>query len=1385
MNFVDSVGNANFAATWIFGISAQRMNLVASHYIPPALLQWSSKQAHPEEIPFAERVDGAVLNVDISGFTDLTERVATLGKPGAEQINHVLTEFFAEVTQVIERHGGIILDYEGDSVIVGWRTPASAAAERSWRDCLCCASDILQGFSSRQFQGHRLDVRVTMGTGAIDLIHLGFGEGRRFLLVAGDAIDEAVSLSQFARAGEALVSADKATRLQDHFSFEPTHTPNARLLGAPKTQAGFSEAPAAFDHGHSPAAETAQRYILPLLRDRLQSALADWMGELRTLTCIFAEIGLSEGGDDLERINAFAIEMERVLESLGGALISIRLRDGHLRAETAFGLPGQSQNNDDWRAIATATALQSWAHSERVGMSAGVATGRAFCGPYGAPQFRQYAVIGSAVNRAARLREVATGRILVDEDTRKICARSSEFDGPWPLKLSGIRGMVQAYVPSRQNPRQPVRHLHRVIGRDRERDLLKSLRTASRTSMQVGVVHGRAGIGKSTLVEAALSDDPAEEGVVAIGMADALDRQTPYLAWRDILRRFLNLPAGPINDVTALPALQARLRSAIGDAPLAPLINDVMDLRLPETRFTAGMPANVRAENLRKLLLKLILHNLRQRHTTLVIEDAQWLDSNSWDLLSEVARAAPSGLVLITSRPSEETEQRLPDLAGSEHTLLHIRLQPLKEAEVIEFANDLLEGSNLSKSLQDVIVQTSDGIPLFVEELCHHALNVDQPVGRGPPELPKVLEAAILGRIDALTPEDQLVLKTASVFGLRFTRLSIARVGRLAERGIDVDAALMRITDMRLFKSAENRPDEFEFRHQIIRDLVYDGMLRDQKVDTHAALARDMETTGTAEDVETLPLLLMHWRGAGDPAKVATYLERLAALRLRQFDNMAAISLLEEYFERIADPTVPRDVMRDARCCVMLGEANAGLGKMIEAETAFCAGLDHLGMRAPTSRLSLSLALSTEILGQILHRVRLKPVETYPLVTEASSDLRHQKAEMAARAHEALMQKFYFDGQKARLLHSALAAANLSEGLGRATPSLAVNTAGLGAICGIIPLRRQARHYLGRASEMAKRVDVPSASSRVSLYDGLYATAAADFETAGRRFREGMASAEAIGNERLWCEHAVSYELICSPWSRTPAFQDMETWRSLLDRLERISRERDDRQVQACALLGRLRGDRSAGVRQEKGSEHETLAHYLAPSSPRLEMIHYAEGAGLLATAALEAGDLAGAMAWLGIARQHMTNIESGMKSRSLPAFAAVFDACRLQMELGDAKDRAAAIELGALVVRKLRTFARIYPIGRPHLRLFQGDLAFNRERHTLAARHWRSGLAQAKGIEMMAAADILSGRLDAFRAGQSPLFAINGAGPRLQTGAGPREQAQSRCPGNSRADSG
>jgi len=527
-------------------------------------------------------------------------------------------------------------------------------------------------------------------------------------------------------------------------------------------------------------------------------------------------------------------------------------------------------------------------------------------------------------------------------------------------------------------------------------------------------------------------------------------------------------------------------------------------------------------------------------------------------------------------------------------------------------------------------------------------------------------------------------------------------------------------------------------------------MLTTQRTEAHTTVARALEAKLGMEPA-SLPLILQHWRAADVTEGVMSYLDQVAELKLRQYDNVAAIALIQELLALAEQNEQPLDRQREAKCQLILADAAKSAGQMELSRRSYEKGLALLGMPVPAGPPGLAFSLVREALMQI--RSRLFPPDL-PLVSNTATTVDRENFIAAARAHDALTQIYYFAGEKKRLLHATLRATNLAERFHELSPTLAISYASLGAICGVIPLRRDAGRYLLLASHVASQFDDPVASIHVHLLAGLYATAVGHWSKARDEFAAGVDLSLALGDMRKWSELAVGLETISGPWLLTGSFLGIDEWHALILRICESGRERGDFQVLACGLLGAVRGYRV--LRRFEGEEVEQLAELVGHHSAELELIHCVEAAGLLASAAREQGDVDLYASWLQRAQEFLDDVNPGMKSRTLPALVAVFDACidwrTDHVQPGAATEQQLAIGRG--VVKKLEHFARIYPIGRPAALRSQGDLHWVHGRRNKTLKRWERSLRSAVALRMPRDAVAAQERLEALGGSSQALTA-------------------------------
>jgi len=954
---------------------------------------------------------------------------------------------------------------------------------------------------------------------------------------------------------------------------------------------------------------------------------------------------------------------------------------------------------------------------------------------------------------ASRISSVAAGRILVDEATAARASRYIRFDGPWPLHLAGIRDSTKSFVPlgvvdaDRLSSQQ-------FINREGEIEALQGLlKQTAGGSTEFVLIDGEPGIGKTALVSF-FARTSTEAGVeVWEGACDALDQVTPYLAWRSIIAQCLDLDISARKIAEVITSVQHALPDDPGLRKLIPLLNDVLDLKLPEDLLTTNMARDVRAENLRRLLLGIITKRLSSAQNLIILEDIQWADEGSLHLIVKLAQASSKTLVIATCRNAHEVQSFIRTLSDKAINYRRLSLRHLSKKHTVELACKRLSRAQVSDWFGQLIMETTEGNPLFVDEICHVisqgkgvASETDDPIERDDAaNLPKALETAILSRVDHLPMDDQLTAKLASVFGLTF-RVDLLKA--IAPKGLEVADSIGRLLDHELVKPLPGRVGELTFRHRIIRDLVYTSLLTKQRRESHSAIARLLEADSSSADSVRLPLILHHWRCADSPQKMVLYLDQVAALRLRQFDNMTAINLLNECLALSREHDIDLDKQKRAVCYLLLGEAYVGIGRMAGARKSYEVGLSLLDQALPRSWAGLMLSLFWQGLGQCLSRFKGEPFAETP-ASFANRRASWQRFHMAAQAYEDLTRIYYLAGEKVRMLHATLKATNLAERLHERTPDLAINYATLGAICGVIPLRRQAEHYLGRASKLANFYDEPNVTSIVHLTEGLYRTSIADWAQAKANFVAGLNVAKAAGDKRRWCELAISLETICGPWLLTPAFSSLQAWSALLDEMYLIGRDRDDIHVLGCAVLGSLRGNRILGRDSQTKIWLKEMDELLRQEGSELELIHRVEGCSHLASMEFTQGNIEAGDAWLLKCDRLLPDLHPGLKVRTLAALSFLFDSCMERMALTKSgTDASLELELAKRALSKLKRFTRIYPVGQSERLRCEGDFCAMKGQSRTAAKLWQQSRERAIRLKIALPAFQATERLD--RAGHA-----------------------------------
>lgn len=864
----------------------------------------------------------AVLFADISGFTPLTARLAARGGAGAEDLSRLLNDYFGKLLALVAAHGGEPLKFAGDALLALWPAAGADLALATQRAAACALAIQQCLFRYDAGGGTTLALRVSIAQGEATGVQLRSGDCWHF--VVGGAPLVAVALAQAdAQAGEAVAAPGAWALL---------HGRAAGIAAGPDDDSRAwrlirVEAPA-LTPMRLPRwpAEVLLRidgYVPEPIRARLAAGHGKWLAELRQVTVLFVQVS------DLDHtaahwpqgLQAVVDRVQPIVSRFEGFLKEVVIDDKGVSLVVIFGLPPFSHEDDSTRGARAALALhEAISAAGRIG-AVGVTTGRCFCGVVGTDVRREYAVIGDAMNTAARLMESAARmdhgpRILCDSATQLGAAARLEFETLAPIRVKGKDEPIAVGRPLRVVDRRPG-VASEIVGRVGECALIAEALRRSVRGEPAGTLFmvGEAGIGKTRLTAELLRAAAALDVAVLKGGGDAIESGTPYYAWRDVFAALFGIQA--IDDA---PERRAAVERWLGPglAPRAPLLEALFALGGVETPFSAELAGAQRASATRELLLECLELAAAARPTCVVLEDAHWFDPWSWQLVVQASRRVTRLALCVSSRPMPEPAPAEFAALQAEPQCTLLALGPLSDDDTLALACRRLGVSALLGEVDALIRKRAAGHPFFAEELasslretgvveveggiCRLARHVDVAALA----FPETLQGLVTSRIDRLPPPEQLVLKVASVIGTAFAVRLLREVHPVRDDLPRLDELLDALRRAALTVLDSPEPERsYSFNHIITHEVAYDQMLFAQRRMLHQAVAEWYERAYRDDRPELLSLLAHHWSRAGVVARAVGYLEKSA---VRSFSLGYASTAVDQGLAaaRLLGVTLPR-----------------------------------------------------------------------------------------------------------------------------------------------------------------------------------------------------------------------------------------------------------------------------------------------------------------------------------------------------------------------------------------------------------------------------------------------------------------------------------------------
>ena len=501
--------------------------------------------------------------------------------------------------------------------------------------------------------------------------------------------------------------------------------------------------------------------------------------------------------------------------------------------------------------LAVIDAVSQLATPEPLNVRLGIASGLVVVGDLiGVGAAQERGVVGETPNLAARLQALAQpGTLLIAESTRRLIGALFELDdlGSQPLAgFSGLQHVWRALGGSSVLSRfEALRSgATPLVGRDEELDLLlRRWKQARAGEGRAVLVSGEPGIGKSRLT-AELSQRVAGEPHTRVRYFCSPHHQDsalyPFITQLEHAARFTRADSSE----QKLRKLHQLLGPGSQSEDEIELLAELLSLP------SSASSLNLSPQRKREQLFEALLHQLealaRAHPVLMIFEDAHWVNPTSRELLDlTLDRAARLRvLVIVTFRPEFRH-----DWAAQPHVTM-VTPNRLGERDVVALVRELSGNTPLGSGVVEEIVERTDGVPLFIEELTKAVLERADQDNRiatvlsasplPPLAVPSTLHASLIARFDRLGPLAREVVQISAILGREFSYELIEPVAQ--RHGTELQAALSQLTEAGLLFCRGAPPHaSYLFKHALVQDAAYGTLLRTRRQELHARVASALE----------------------------------------------------------------------------------------------------------------------------------------------------------------------------------------------------------------------------------------------------------------------------------------------------------------------------------------------------------------------------------------------------------------------------------------------------------------------------------------------------------------------------------------------------------------
>jgi class 3 adenylate cyclase/tetratricopeptide (TPR) repeat protein len=642
-----------------------------------------------------------------------------------------------------------------------------------------------------------------------------------------------------------------------------------------------------------------QRYLPKGLTEKILAQRGKIEGERKQVTVLFCDMeGFTALSDRLGPEEAYSI-MDQVYEIL---IHKVHDYEGTVNEMTGdgivalFGAPIALEDAPQ-RAIRSAMAihremarLSDRIRQERkdirpLKMRIGINTGPVIVGTLGNDLRVEFKAVGDTVNLASRMQELAEpGTTYISVETFKLTEGLFRFEALGKKAIKGKEEPLSVYraiAPSTRRTRFDVsaeRGLTPFVGRERELELLlDGLERSKGGRGQAFSIMAEAGVGKSRLLYEFRKTVANEDVTFLEGRCLSYSRGVVYHPIIDILKANFDIHEGD-GDLEIREKVQKGLKVLVADEDSTlPYLLELLAVK-DSGIDKIPMSPEVKKDRVIEALRRIVLKGSEIRPLIMAYEDLHWIDKSSEDHLRHLLESIPGARILLifTYRPE------FVHTWGAKSYHSQVMLNRLSNRESLTMVSHLLGAEELDRDLEGFILEKTEGVPFFIEELIKSLKDlkiIEREDNRyritkdiKEVTIPATVQDVIMARVDSLPEGTKSLLQTASAVGREFSYDLIKRVTGLTEQELLSQLSVLKDSEL-LYERGIYPQSTYIFKHALTQEVAYNSLLLKRRKEIHEEIGEAIEALYPDRLEEHCELLSYHYSRSANTEKAVQYLD--------------------------------------------------------------------------------------------------------------------------------------------------------------------------------------------------------------------------------------------------------------------------------------------------------------------------------------------------------------------------------------------------------------------------------------------------------------------------------------------------------------------------------